>query len=476
MQWLETELPAAKLRCIYCATQSSFAHWGSFEHMGLEFALFKCPACESLIYNPAEFLFPITKPYSEAYKAVIRREIKYYFETGYSMDFVTMCALFAMAGVPKSLWKDHLFVDVGAGPGIGSYLIQSLFDIETLVIEPSYSGELGKEILGMNIHNAFFEELPADVLALLSRKPTLLHLNSVVEHLRDPAGVIRELMQRTEISAIAAVVPHAPGIDKTAAFSGMLPYLAPGDHQHLPTAEGMVRLFRSLGFKHCEVRPFGALLLALGSRQPVSSFPTQDEIEKTRDDFLCRLLEHPNEHVAMGAVARLLPEAVGLQKQPLLGKLRTRLAKPHLDPVRLLAILNDPDSSWDDIPFHLPTTGFWMAADASAHSDLEKGLAWLDVVDAFAERLWKDHPHLAQQSVDYLWEGRLLRANMLIVAAEKCTQTVADSAPDHLRRARPDQLQRAQDLLLRLSAQRPASVTVLVDVKPPIPDSVADVA
>jgi hypothetical protein len=459
MQWLDIELPPAQVQCVYCATQGSFNHWGSFDYSGQEFALFKCPACESLIYHPGGFVAPITQPYTDAYKEAIRRSIQYYFETGYSADFVTMCALFALAGVPKSQRKDHVFVDVGAGPGVGSHFVQTLFDIETLVIEPSYSGELGKKILGIEIHNAFFEELPEDVLKRLAGKPTLLHLNSVIEHLMDPGLVIRQLMERTEISAIAAVVPHAPGIDKAAAFSMMIPYLAPGDHQHLPTAEGMRRFYRSLGFPNCEVVTHGPLLVAIGSKKRIK-LPTQAEMDEARDAFLGRLLDHPNQHVAMGAAARLLPLAVGHQIQPLLENLRAQMVKARVEPVRLLAVLKNPDSNWDDIPFHLPATGYWAAADALMLGSTDRALAWLDVVDAFAERMWKDHPHFAMQSVDYVWEGRLLRSNTLITQAEKWARTVIDSESDRVFCARAEQIQRARETLARLGCLPSVSVSV----------------
>ncbi|MCW3477666.1 class I SAM-dependent methyltransferase [Limobrevibacterium gyesilva] len=457
MQWLDTRRAPAALRCTYCGTSGDFAHHTSFSYMGRDYALYCCPLCASLIYDPPDIVVAIPKPYTEAYKQNIRVGNKYYLESGYSADFIARCGLAAMSGVPQAAWKDHLFVDVGAGLGLGSYLIQSMFDIETLVIEPSYTGELGRELLGIEIHNAYFEHLPADVMARLERKPTLLHLNSVIEHLRDPGAVIRELMQRTRIEVIAAIVPDAAAIDTNASFTAMLPYLAPGDHLHLPTAEGMRRLFHGLGFAHCEVRQVGALLMAVGAQRPIAS-PSQAEIDAARDRFLAKLVGHPNVQVAGGAAARLLPLALATGDEALLGRIRARFAQ-DLDAGQLTAMVKG-GGTWAEIPFHLGPTAFWLAVDAFSRHVSEAGYVWLDLVEAFAERIAVDYPPYSMQSLDFKWESRMYRAHFLAAegrgrAAAIWLESVVESAADAVRGARPEQVARARVALEAVLAAAP---------------------
>lgn len=455
MQFLEKTEASRNIKCIYCNQVGQFPHHSSFDYIGREFALFRCPTCESLMYDPQELWYTIPKPYTAEYKEATRIGCKYYLEGGYSADFVVHCALAALGGVSASTHKDHLFVDVGAGMGLASYFVKTTCNIEVVVIEPSYSGEIGKEMLGIEIHNAYFEDLPAPVIKKLKRKPTLLHLNSVVEHLRDPAAVIRELMERTQIDAIASVVPDGDKIDPKMPFSALLPYLAPGDHLHLPTVEGMRRFYAQLGFEHCEVRDMGGLLVAVGSRFPIE-LPTEEVILATRDVFLRKLMKHPNAYAAYGAAGRLLPNSIFGKDPALLNELRSYFQKA-IDPQKYLDLLKGSTATWDDIPFNLASISFWMGVDCFARGLNAEAYVWMDLVDAVADRIVKDLPHFAMESLDYKWEARLHRSHHVVAQAkqelakaQQCLDSVVAAAADTVNGPRPDKIQRAKDALLQL--------------------------
>lgn len=454
MQWLDTVKPSSKMTCTYCKRPDEFKHQISFAYSGHEFFLFRCPNCGSLMYDPQELLYTIPKPYTKEYMEAIRMGCKYYLESGYAVDFVVQCALAAIAGCPQSQLKDHLFVDVGAGLGLASYFVKNTFDVEVVVIEPSYSGELGKEMLGMDIHNAYFEDLPAHVISKLKQKPTLLHLNSVVEHLRDPAAVIRELMERTQVDAIAAVVPDGDAIDTKVPFTALLPFLAPGDHLHLPTITGMEQFYRNLGFEHYKVRELGGLLVAVGSRFPIE-LPTQDAVDAAKSMFLNRLIQHENVYAAWGAAGRLLPGAVCSNDQDALKDLR-RTFDARLDVAELKKALEGTDN-WDVIPFNLGSAAFWLGVDRFNQGRFDDGHAWMGLVELFADRIGRDFPHYSMEPLDYKWEARIHRSHAFaaeaegkLLAAKQSLESVIRASADTVSGPRPDKLERARKALREL--------------------------
>ena len=435
MQWLDDKLPAARLVCMYCGTADDFPHFQSFAYLDRQFSLYRCPSCGSLAYDPPEILVEIVQPFTDAYKANSRRGINYLLDAGYSPDYIALCGLSALGGLSGEALREHIFVDVGAGIGLSSYFIDAFQGIETLAIEPSYSGHLSREILGIDSQTAFFEDLPAEVMARLEARPCLLHLNSVIEHLRDPAAVIESLLGRIQIDILAAVVPDGATIDRNVPLGIQLPYLAPGDHLHLPTRAGMERLLRRLGFAHVTVREMGGLMIAVGGRAPIR-LPDQQEVEAARDLLLHRLCGHPNPRVAGGAASRLLALASPRQETALVATLRARFAA-EIDPRAMLARLRTEADVWEHVPFHLAATCYWMGYGAFQEQNYPEALAWLDVSEAAATRLARDLPPYSMQAMDYHWSARLHRAHILFVTgdhegAENCLNAVIAAAADNV--------------------------------------------
>ena len=419
------------------------------------FALHTCPGCKSLIYNLRKSLvpFPTLESLSDAELSAKRIEAKFYFEVGYSAEHVAMCILGTLASVPPSKRETHLFVDIGAGLGLSSYLAREHFGTDTITVEPSTSGGLAKEFFSIDVHRAFIETLPPEVLRRLDSTPSVLHLNAIIEHILDPAAVIRALMARSQVDGISAIVPNGTAIDGAHQFGVLLPFLSPGDHMHLPSVDGMRHLFLGLGFTTFAVREMDLLLLAVGARAPFE-MPSDAEIDKARDEILRGLTTHPNQAISGGAAARLLPHAVLANNEATLAPLREKFTDAIQPDAMIQAIRGG--ASWQEIPFHLVPTAFWLAADAFRAGNGPEGQLWCDVVEAFTDRLTADFPQYATMAVVFRGEARVQRAHNLAAAGNKSDairwlRVVIESANDSSFGATADQVTKASELLNALS-------------------------
>jgi hypothetical protein len=446
MQWIRAALPPALLTCVYCGCEGPLPHRFSYEFVGRCYALHACPDCGSLHYFPQETLADLSAPGGEPYREDTRLGVKFNLEAGYSLDLVVHCALAALAPVAPQERASRLFVDVGAGIGLSSFFVQSFCGIGVVPIEPTYSGELGRGIFGLDIQSAFFEDLPPGIMASLGRQPCLLHLNSVIEHLYNPVETVRSLMARIDVEVIAAIVPDGEPIDPAQPMAAMLATLAPGDHLHLPTGAGMTRLLARLGFGYRAVQQIAGLLLVIGARVPVV-IPDAAAVRTGCDRLLRTLLAHPDRRVAGGAASRLLSNAMAAGNITEMATLAPQVSE-EIDGATILQRLRD-GPAWEEVPFHLAPSSYALAQMAAANSDLPTALHWLDVVEAAAERLTSDHPTRGAQSVAYRWEARLFRAHLLkragrAEAAQACLESVVASAMDRNYGAAPQQVDRAR--------------------------------
>lgn len=443
-------VPEGRTACSYCGADSAAEAYYRFEYAGRAYALHRCTNCSSLLYVPKEIHYRIPQPYTPEYKAAIAEGCKYYFETGYSTDFIAMCALAALPALQQD--PQSIFVDVGAGLGLSTYFINSIWPGEVVAVDPSYSGELAQHYLGVKVHTAYFEELPAALLAQLASRPSVLHLNSVIEHLMEPYEVITSLLQRANVQMIAAVVPDQAHIREGVAFAELVQTLAPGDHLHLPSVEGMQRLYQRLGFSHVACTQAGGLMVAVAARAPIR-MPTTAETEHHRREFLRRLMDHPHPQIAAGAAARLLPIAL-MSNSELLEVVVPRLNR--LLPVAVsLEQLGKPDSGWDEIPFYLGSASFWLGVHRYRLGQYQAALARWNVLERFIERLMRDYPAFAAEALSLCWESRLYRVLSLARLGERdrarrWAQRIIEAQQDTQNGPRADQVQRAREFLPQL--------------------------
>ncbi len=412
-RWLpDVVRPPTALRCVYCGAAGAFPHAMSLRFCSEPFHLHRCPDCASLVYDMARVA---GRPPLQIPQRFYDVHARYYLETGYNIEFIVLCALAALGDIPDESLHEYIFFDVGAGIGLGAHFVRDSFGADVLAIEPAPTGTAGQAIFDIDLRPNYFESLPPEVMERLRTKPCLVHLNAVVEHLVDPRTVLEELVAALDVRTLAIVVPDAACVDTTQPLLEALETLSPNEHLHLPTRDGVVALMRHLGFTHHAETVIGSLLVCIGARSPVA-IPAPRTVALAAQSFLERLERHPHPDVAGGAVARLLPQAVLGGRHDVVDRLRGRFAS-GLRPEALLAELEaDPD--FLRVPLHLAPTGYWLAADAAAAGRLTEALAYLDVVDSFADRFGAVFPQYTSQPQQYKWEARLYRAELLVRAGD----------------------------------------------------------
>ena len=463
MHWLNSQEKDRTLSCAYCGYTGLFQHAMSYEHSGETLSLYTCSSCKSLAYNTADIKFPIEThsdavlAQGEAISQDAWRVARYHIEAGFSSRHVAMCALAALPDGSAASLRKFTFVDVGAGFGMASHLVKSLFGMSTVTVEPSFTGKLSNEILGLSVHRAYFEHLPPDLLAELATKPCCLHLNSVVEHLANPFVILKDMISRVKVRTLAVIVPDGDALDVKGSFVAALPFLSPRDHRHLPSKKGLDRLLRRLGFEHVHIDQEAGLLTGVGSRSPII-FPSERTIGLAEQVLLENLIRHPNRFVAEGGVSRILPIAVTNKNDALMADLRARLPYESQVDAYLKRIA---DRSWDDLPFHLGPSCYWLALHAFISGRPDGALSLLDVTVAFADLIAGDYPELAMTSVEFKWAAFLLKGNILSSqtrgdAAKAALNEILASRSDAMYGARTLYIDQAQAALSALQPPAPA--------------------
>lgn len=450
MRWLEITREPAFLSCAYCGQSGNFSHFKSYEHSNDTLSLHECSNCKSLIYDLRDVDVPLA-PRVDPPGPEIPREARYVIETGFSSYFVAKCALSALPDMPEGELRKRVFVDVGAGMGMASYFVKTLFGMQTVTVEPSFTGKLSREILGLDVHRAYFEDLPKEVLAELANKPCFLQLNSVVEHLVDPAAVLADMIRRTNVEVFAAVVPDGAAIDFDGPFLNAQPFLAPKNHRHLPTRLGMELFLKRLGFEHVSVEASAGQLTATGSRLPIRT-PGEREVKLAEHLFLEHLLRHPNPLVSSGGASRLLPSAILNNDAPQLARLSRHLPFEQ-NSAGILASVRG--RCWDDIPFHLGQTCYWLAYQATKEGRRAAGLALLQITEAFADAIAENYPHMAMTQLEYKWAAMFMESHILAARGEFAEaaaplRNILESGSNPLHGARVQHLRRAEAELAAL--------------------------
>ncbi len=445
MQWLDGTRPHRFSTCVYCGHSGEFPHAKSYEHENETFSLYACTTCDSLIYDLSDIYAPIVSQV-DPIGVELPREARYVIETGFSSYHVAACALAALPDKPDHELRNHVFVDVGAGMGMASYFVRTLFGLQTVTVEPSYSGKIAQNILGRKVHRAYFENLPQDLLAELAKKPCLLHLNNVVEHLVDPFTVLGDMIGRARIEVLVAMVPDRAAIDFDAPFLNALPFLAPRDHRHLPTALGMEVMLKRLDFEHVSVVATPGLLTGIGSRKPMH-LPSERTIKLAEQLFLENLMRHPDALVASGGASRLMHVAVSNDNAPLTAHLVGYFPYEQAAAEVLAAVRS---RSWNDLPFHLGQTCYWLAYSAVKDGRYEGALALLQITKTFADVIAEDFPGFALTPLDYKWAAMLLESHVLasqgsVQAAEGPLRAIIESKSDPMQGARTTYIVQAEN-------------------------------
>lgn len=409
MSWHASSSAIANLNCRYCAANENFAHAASFEHGGRSHSLFACPDCASLLYDPLDISGNDTSLIPQHLEQLSR---KYYLETGYSADFVTRGVL---VGLPDT--SPIHFVDIGCGMGMSLAFARDLLNLPVTGFEPTSSGRMGSEIFGIDIRDVWLTEETADAAADLKDRPCFLHFNSVLEHLADPKETLSALLDLLPVQAVSAIVPNGVAVQTSEPFIDQLSILAPGDHGHLPTAQGLENMMRALGFDHVRVTSFRQLLHVAASHSEVPAL-TDRAIGIATELFLDRLSINPHPWLRSGALARLICRTAARgdrrRSETYAETLGISAARPLDDG------MNWADESaeagaldWERFPFYAVPVSFWLGMSAFHAGDYSLSLRHLECAGRITAILAKTHPNFALESTSLNWEGMFIRARIL---------------------------------------------------------------
>lgn len=143
-------------------------------------------------------------------------------------------------------------LDIGCGPG---YFLKRGLDRgwRCLGIEPSKQAGAHAKGLGVDVMNAFFDE---GLATGLRRKFDAIHLSEVLEHVPDPASILRLARGLlNDAGVLCAVVPndYSPVQRVLREKLGFKPYwLAPPHHINYFSFSSLSGLFEKTGFKVIE--------------------------------------------------------------------------------------------------------------------------------------------------------------------------------------------------------------------------------
>lgn len=199
------------------------------------------------------------------------------------------------------------FLDVGCGFGFVPDFWARSGRGEAVGLELASYGKIGRRLLGADIRPAYlsdcedFEEGEFDIV----------YSSEVIEHVRDPAGFLRELARVLKADGILVLTtPSAACVSRDVDPPTLYAALSPGLHYFLLSKERLEGLLEEAGFHHHVVVDDGRTLMAWASREPISP----PDISRFDWDeylgYLEKLAQSDNPHLRGGALYRLFKDSL----------------------------------------------------------------------------------------------------------------------------------------------------------------------
>lgn len=220
----------------------------------LEFRLYRCETCRSLVYNPYPKI-DYTQHTSN------KLSIRDYIEFNAAIDLVAKNILRVIpdGGQPGRL------LDIGCGFGFGLDAIRSIMGWQVKGFEPSHYGDLGREQLALDIVNDF-----AAPNTTSEELYDVVHCSEVIEHVHDPHEFIDILKSfLAEDGVLILTTPDADRIHSRTDPSSLLALLSPGAHTIIFNDQALVEALKKAGFQYVEVDKSAASMLIYASRAPL---------------------------------------------------------------------------------------------------------------------------------------------------------------------------------------------------------------
>jgi len=187
------------------------------------------------------------------------------------------------------------FLDVGASMGHSLSLAQ-MTGCESLGIEPSSLGRIGKELFGLEILENYLEEVD-----LPENSFDLIHASEVIEHVQNPEGFARSLIKYLKTDGV--ILLTTPNAEAAASGESVekewYELFSPGSHMNLFSPQSIRLLLRRSGIRHVHVLSSGGtskkkrlwIIATNHSRMNRVFIPDLAQVEKEAQDLTAAWLK-----------------------------------------------------------------------------------------------------------------------------------------------------------------------------------------
>jgi hypothetical protein len=278
--------------CRVCGTSGGRHILTVNSHLG-KHLLIECPACQSYYFDGQDPVIGYHSFISEAFWLD-------YVQAG--AGITTMLApLTALEPLP-----DGDLIDVGCGFGFVVDYWSSNYG-QAVGLESSYYGEVGRGKLGVDIRPQLLDDYRQGEP---DRQFAIVYSSEVIEHTPDPESFMDDLVSMLDRRSILVLTtPSTTAIDPASDRARVIAALSPGFHFAILSEQAMRTMLERRGLRYrMETHDGQMIVWASRSELPNIVYGTTDWPRYFA--FLERYAEHHDNHVAGGALARLLKDGL----------------------------------------------------------------------------------------------------------------------------------------------------------------------
>lgn len=200
-------------------------------------------------------------------------------------------------------------LDIGCGFGFVPHFWKTCGFGEAIGMEVTKYGEVGAEKLSVDIIPKYYSEAED----LQGRTFDYVFSSEVIEHVEDPKAFVTEISAALASDGILVLTtPSATSLTETTSYPELLQVLSPGLHYFIASRQGLEDLLKACGFAHVLVRDSGNRLFAWASHTPLPNIREGFSDSPLYLDYLDKLAEVEDLHVASGALYRVMKDAFNL--------------------------------------------------------------------------------------------------------------------------------------------------------------------
>jgi SAM-dependent methyltransferase len=167
--------------------------------------------------------------------------------------------------LPFSNFKSVL--EVGCNAGVTLDYCRTMWNVNTVGLEPSAYGVIGSQLLNLPIIHKYMN----DAVEIRNKTFDFIFATEVLEHVPDPLSFLIELKNYLAEDGICLITtPNSNSLNKLTPPGELCAALSPGAHYFLLSSRKLEELARQVGFSFCQIEPFGMTNVAVLSNKPIS--------------------------------------------------------------------------------------------------------------------------------------------------------------------------------------------------------------